>query len=118
MPILFVCENNQYAQSTKLQDISKTSVSKKAEGFGIKSCEVNGLDIDCVTNLSKEMVEFVRQKSLPCLIQANTYRFHRHFVSERPKEIDYLDEKLHSEAISKDPLLQYCVNNSLVSRTK
>ena len=113
LPILFICENNQYAQSTKLTDISKTSVSKKAKGFGIESCEVDGLNIDSVSQVSKEMVEFVRQKSMPFLIQANTYRFHRHFVSERPKEIDYLDEKLHSDLISKDPLLQYCFKNKL-----
>ncbi len=113
LPILFICENNQYAQSTKLEDISKTNVAKKAQGFGIKSCEVDGLNIEKVTEKSCEMTNYVRENSKPCLIQANTYRFHRHFVSERPKEVDYLDLELHSLSLLKDPLIQYCYLNKL-----
>ncbi len=115
LPIMFICENNQYAQSTKLEDISKTTVARKAEGFGIKSCEVDGLNIETVAKKSYEMTNFVRQNSKPCLIQANTYRFHRHFVSERPKEVDYLDLELHTKSLSKDPLVQYCYSNQLDS---
>ena len=38
--IVFICENNQYAQSTKLLDVSKTSVAEKDRGFGINSFEM------------------------------------------------------------------------------
>ena len=114
LPILFICENNQYAQSTKLEDISKTTVAQKAKGFGIKSCEVDGLNIKKVADKSFEMTKYVRENSMPCLIQANTYRFHRHFVSERPKEVDYLDLELHNLSLSKDSLIQYCYVNRLI----
>ena len=113
MRIVFICENNQYAQSTKLLDVSKTSVAEKARGFGINSFEIDGLNISNVKDVSFKIINDVREKGLPALIQSNTYRFHRHFVSERAKEIDYLDFELHNESLSKDPLIQYCMENNL-----
>lgn len=117
LPIIFICENNQYAQSTKLSDVSKTSVSEKALGFGIESCEVNGLNISEVKAIASQIIHRVRCNKKPFLIQANTYRFHRHFVSERPKDIDYLDLELHKQSLSRDPLKQYCLENNLEVKT-
>ncbi len=107
LPILFICENNQFAQSTRLKDVSLTSVSDKAKGFGIKSTISNGLCLEEMYSISLEMSEYSRTKKKPSLIQADTYRFHRHFVSERRKNIDYLDEDIHSSFLEKDPLIKY-----------
>tara|TARA_B100000242_G_scaffold66464_1_gene41245 strand:- start:258 stop:1232 length:975 start_codon:yes stop_codon:yes gene_type:complete len=113
LPIIFICENNQFAQSTKLSDISLTSVAKKSEGFGIKSIEVDGLNISEVSCKTYDAVNYTRYEKKPYLIQANTYRFHRHFVSERPKPIDYLDENFHKKFLSKDPIINYCYLNKI-----
>ena len=42
LPILFVCENNFYAYSTKSADVTKTSIYQRAKGFGIDSFKING----------------------------------------------------------------------------
>tara|TARA_B100000886_G_scaffold331881_1_gene283956 strand:+ start:7316 stop:8290 length:975 start_codon:yes stop_codon:yes gene_type:complete len=113
LPIIFICENNQFAQSTKLSDISLTSVAKKSQGFGIKSIEIDGLNISEVSSKTSDAVNYTRNEMKPYLIQANTYRFHRHFVSERPKPIDYLDENFHKNFLSKDPIINYCHQNKI-----
>lgn len=113
LPLIFICENNQYAQSTKLEDVSLTSVVKKGEGFGIKGVEVDGLNINEVAEKSANIIQYTRTEKKPSLIQANTYRFHRHFVSERPKNIDYINVDTHEALIKKDPIKNYCYENGI-----
>ena len=113
LPLVLICENNQFAQSTKLEDVSVTNVVKKAEGFGIKAIEIDGLNIKEVFEKSAEIIKYSRSFQKPTLIQANTYRFHRHFVSERPKDIDYIDKKNHESLLKKDPIKSYCYNNEI-----
>ena len=60
--IVFICENNQYAQSTKLLDVSKASVAEKARGFGINSFEIDGLNISNVKDVSFKIINDVREK--------------------------------------------------------
>ena len=48
-----------------------------------------------------------RETQTPALLQADTYRFHRHFVAERPKPVDYIVEEEHLEYISRDPLFNF-----------
>lgn len=107
LPILFVCENNQFAQSTRITDVSAASISQKAEGFGIKSFIADGLNPVSVDAMASEAIAFLRDNKRPVLLQADTYRFHRHFVAERPKPVDYIVESEHLEYMSKDPVLNF-----------
>jgi len=107
LPVLFVCENNQFAQSTRITNVSASSISKKAEGFGINSFCADGLNPCSVDSTAKEAIAFVRDSNCPALLQADTYRFHRHFVAERPKPIDYIVESEHLEYLSKDPVFSF-----------
>ena len=107
LPILFVCENNQFAQSTRITDVSAASISQKADGFGIKSFIADGLNPLSVDAVASEAIEYLRGNKRPVLLQADTYRFHRHFVAERPKPVDYIDESEHLDYMSRDPVLNF-----------
>ena len=107
LPILFVCENNQFAQSTRITDVSAASISQKADGFGIKAFIADGLNPLSVDAVASEAIEYLRGNKRPVLLQADTYRFHRHFVAERPKPVDYIVESEHLDYMSKDPVLNF-----------
>ena len=94
LPVLFVCENNQFAQSTRITNVSASSISNKAEGF-TKSYIADGLNPVSVNMTKSEAIAYVRETQTPALLQADTYRFHRHFVAERPKPVDYIVEEEH-----------------------
>ncbi len=103
LPILFACENNFYAYSTKSKDMSKTSLHFRAKGFGIDSYNVDGMNFKHLSNKISLLINKVRKKRLPIFIEFQTYRYHRHFASERPRQNDYIDNKTKSKMFKKDP---------------
>lgn len=83
LPVIFVCENNMYAQTTPAtMTLSGGSVSKRAEGFGIEGIDVDGNDVDKVYELAKYAVDKARLKKMPTLIEAKTYRWKGHWQGD------------------------------------
>ncbi|MBI1911181.1 MAG: thiamine pyrophosphate-dependent dehydrogenase E1 component subunit alpha [Deltaproteobacteria bacterium] len=83
LPILFVCENNMYAMSTRFSDISKfDDVALRAASFGIPSVIIDGMDAGRVFENTKKIAEKIRQGGGPALIEAKTYRFCGHSKSD------------------------------------
>lgn len=103
LPILFVCENNFYAYSTKSNDVTKTPIYERAKGFGIESFTINGMNLVQSFKKSKFAINKVRKNKTPVFLEFKTYRFQRHFSNEQPKKIDYLDKKFHTKMINMDP---------------
>jgi TPP-dependent pyruvate/acetoin dehydrogenase alpha subunit len=103
LPILFACENNYYAYSTKSKDMSKTSLYLRARGFGIDSYNEDGMNLKPLSKKISLLIAKVRKKKLPVFIEFQTYRYHRHFATEMPRHNDYIDKKTRSKMFKKDP---------------
>ncbi|MFI5303344.1 MAG: pyruvate dehydrogenase (acetyl-transferring) E1 component subunit alpha [Nitrospiria bacterium] len=79
LPVLFLCENNQYAMGTALsRHQSQTDISLKGKGYGISSEAVDGMDLLAVESATREAVQKVRRGEGPFLLEYRTYRFRAH----------------------------------------
>jgi len=83
LPVVFVCENNQFGVSTRISRITNLEdLSKRAVGYGIPGIRVNGNDVLAVQDVSKGAIDRARRGEGPTLIVADTWRHHGHFEGE------------------------------------
>jgi len=83
LPVLWVCENNQYGMGTAVDRASAVSeIRQKAEGYGMKNRRCNGMNVMEVYETAKEMIEEVRAGSGPQLLEIVTYRFRGHSMGD------------------------------------
>jgi pyruvate dehydrogenase E1 component alpha subunit len=83
LPIVFICENNQYSMGTPLsRSLSVPDVSVKALAFGMARDRFDGDDVMTVKQRIGAAVERAREESLPTLIEVTTYRYRGHSMSD------------------------------------
>jgi pyruvate dehydrogenase E1 component alpha subunit len=83
LPVVFICENNQYAMGTPLyRTLSVADVAVRARGYPMEAEIVNGDDVIEVRERVRRAVERARKESLPIFIEAKTYRFRGHSVAD------------------------------------
>jgi pyruvate dehydrogenase E1 component alpha subunit len=83
LPVVFICENNQYSMGTPLyRSLSVEDVSLKALAFGMPRDRFDGDDVLRVRARIAEAVERARETSEPTLIEVRTYRFRGHSMSD------------------------------------
>ena len=84
LPVLFLCENNQYGMSMS-QDASTAggSVAARGAAYGIEGRRIDGNDLDAVHAAAAEAVAGVRAGGGPALLEAVTYRYRGHSKSDR-----------------------------------
>lgn len=81
--VLWVCENNQYGMGTSVERASAVDeIRQKAEGYGMKNAEVDGMDVMKVYEATKEALEFIRKEGQPYLLEIDTYRFRGHSMGD------------------------------------
>jgi len=86
LPVLFVCENNFYGIGTEVHRSSALAdIHKRTCGYDIPSERVDGMDVIAVHESVKRATEWVREQSRPYLIEAMTYRFRGHSMSDPGK---------------------------------
>ncbi len=79
LPVVYVCENNQYAQWTAQEEITLvTDVASMSSSYGIPGFQVDGMDVLAVYEAAGEAVQRARQGEGPTLLECKTYRFHGH----------------------------------------
>ncbi|TKB49309.1 pyruvate dehydrogenase (acetyl-transferring) E1 component subunit alpha [Ferrimonas sediminicola] len=79
LPLLFVCENNQYAMGTALTlSESETDIARKASGYGIISARVDGMNVVDMETAARKALEEVRTQGEPRFLECLTYRFRGH----------------------------------------
>ncbi|MFB2772404.1 pyruvate dehydrogenase (acetyl-transferring) E1 component subunit alpha [Pelatocladus sp. BLCC-F211] len=79
VPVLFVCENNQYAMGTALKySHSVTNLAQKANNYGIDNAAVDGMDVLAVEEAAQKAVTAVREEGKPFFLECITYRFRAH----------------------------------------
>lgn len=83
LPVLWVCENNLYGMGTAVDRASAVSeIAQKAEGYGMKNRQVNGMDLMEVRKAAAEMLAEIRAGSGPQLLEIITYRFVGHSMGD------------------------------------
>ena len=110
LPVVYVCENNQYGANTAFSRISKTiNISDRAAAYGMPALAVDGNDPEEVYGATMEAVKYARGGKGPFMIEALTYRWTGHCLGDmdlRPEK-DIEDWKL------REPIKRYI--NKLVS---
>jgi TPP-dependent pyruvate/acetoin dehydrogenase alpha subunit len=83
LPLIYVCENNQYTQFTNSQKlISGEGFAARARVMGMKSVEVDGNDVLAVYQAANEAVEAARNGEGPATLVCNTFRYGGHHSGE------------------------------------
>jgi pyruvate dehydrogenase E1 component subunit alpha len=86
LPCIYLCENNMYGMGTALQRaMSMDEVATKACAYELASEFVDGMDVMAMRRATQRAVERARQDSLPTLIEARTYRYMGHSMSDPGK---------------------------------
>ena len=102
LPILFICENNQYAYSVPIEkSMAIDDVAERAHGYGFDGVAINGNDLLAVYQTSQGALARARGGGGPTLIECKTYRWHGH--SEHDKAFYRSDEELAMWK-SRDPI--------------
>ena len=92
LPVLWVCENNQYGMGTAVDRASAVSeIRQKAIGYGMKNEAVNGMDVMAVRATAERLVEEIRAGSGPQFLEAHTYRYRGHSMGD-PERYRKADE--------------------------
>jgi pyruvate dehydrogenase E1 component alpha subunit len=104
LPILFVCENNLYAESIPTKKhLNVKDIAVRAKAYNIEGITVDGNDIEDVCSNAKKAIEKLRNGLGPILMECKTYRHRGHFEGEpqtyRPK--DEVEDWLKKEPIKR-----------------
>lgn len=84
LPVVFLCENNQYAMSFPVKKaFAIPDIAERAKGYGIPGVTVDGMDVLAVYEAIKEAAERARRGEGPTLLEARTYRFRGHSKSDK-----------------------------------
>ncbi len=105
LPVIFLCENNQYALSTPAHTVTSGVIADRAAGFGIAGVRVeDGQDVIKVYDAVAEAVERARSGAGPTLVEVVTYRFHEHSEGLR-LATDYRNADEKAEWLGRDPIV-------------
>jgi len=105
LPVVFICENNQYAESTPRTVHQKVkNVADRAAAFNIPGVVMDGMDVFDVYKKTGEAIDRVRAGGGPILLEAKTYRFWGHYVGD-PQV--YRAKEEVEEWRKRDPILMF-----------
>src|SRR5919109_251493 len=106
VPVVFVCQNNQWAISVPLKkQTNSRTIAQKALAYGIPGIQVDGNDVLAVYAACHEAVERARAGNGPTLIECVTYRLGVHTTADDPTK--YRSEEEVKEWERKDPLTRF-----------
>jgi len=99
LPVLFLCENNEYAMGTSiLQELAQPDIHLRAESYGIPAEEVDGMDVVAVEAAARRAAEAVRAGPGPRFLELHTYRFRAHSMADpdlyrKKEEVEHWKER-------------------------
>jgi pyruvate dehydrogenase E1 component alpha subunit len=83
LPVIFVLENNQYAVSSPIEEMSRVpDLHKRAEGYGVETSMIDGNDVLTVFEETQKAIRTCCDGKGPVLIEAKTYRHGGHHVND------------------------------------
>ena len=102
LPVIFICENNNYAMGTSVQRTSNiTDIYKLADAYEMPADEIDGMSAEAVHEGVSRAVKRAREKGGPTLLEIKTYRYKGHSISDPQK---YRTKEEVEGYKSKDPI--------------
>jgi len=103
LPIIYICENNQYGMGTDFRRVSSVEdFSIMGASYGITGKQINGMNVMTVYDEIADAVKLVRKKNEPLFFEIKTYRYRGHSMSDPAK---YRTKDEVSEYKNRDPIL-------------
>jgi TPP-dependent pyruvate/acetoin dehydrogenase alpha subunit len=100
LPVLFIVENNRFAQTTPIEKAVSGSIPARFEAFGIRTFELESSDVLALEPMAESALQFVRTGGQPAALILHTYRFAAHSKGDDPRDRETI-AKMRSEF---DPL--------------
>ncbi|MET9956993.1 pyruvate dehydrogenase (acetyl-transferring) E1 component subunit alpha [Streptomyces sp. NPDC006339] len=107
-PVVFFCQNNQWAISEPTERQTRVPIHRRADGFGFPGVRVDGNDVLACLAVTKAALERARRGEGPMLVEAYTYRMGAHTTSDDPTK--YRDSAEVEEWAGRDPIARLKVH--------
>ena len=104
LPVIFVCENNQFATSMRVQDTTAGTITGRAGAFGIPAETIDGMDAEAVLEAASGAVTRARAGDGPTFLECLTYRFDAHHTWEYSVRPRYRTDEEVAAGSVRDPL--------------
>ena len=104
LPVIFVCQNNEWGEHTAYDKTSNVKVADRAAAYGLPGVRVDGNDPFEMYAVANEAIARARAGEGPTLIEAMTYRFFGHVFGDAD---NYMDKARKAEAIENDPVPRF-----------
>jgi pyruvate dehydrogenase E1 component alpha subunit len=112
LPVVFVCENNGYAESTPVRyHCSATDIANRAGAYEIPGIVVDGLDVFAVFEAAREAIDRARRGDGPTLLETKTYRYYGHFQGD---QVTYRTAEELESYKQRDPIA--ALRNAIIDR--
>ena len=105
LPVVFICDNNQWAYSTPTHlEYASENVADRARSYGFDGVVVDGTDVLAVYRETKRAIEKAREGGGPTLIECQTLRMEGHAVHD---DAFYVPKELFEEWAKRDPIERF-----------
>ena len=105
LPVIYVCENNQYNEYTHYQETTAGTILGRATAFGIEAARVDGQDVCAVHEVATRLVKRARAGGGPAFLQCDTYRYSGHHVGDINREYYRSKQEEHLWKTDRDPII-------------
>jgi pyruvate dehydrogenase E1 component alpha subunit len=106
LPVLFLCENNQYGMSMASEKaVAGESIASRGKSYGIESIQIDGNDVEAVYESVTTCKDEILNNKRPKFIEAVTYRYRGHSKSDR--NLYRTSEEINFWKDEKDPIKRY-----------
>jgi TPP-dependent pyruvate/acetoin dehydrogenase alpha subunit len=104
LPVIYVCENNQYNEYTHYAETTAGTILGRAAAFGIEAASVDGQDVRAVHEVATRFVKRARSGVGPAFLQCDTYRYSGHHVGDINREYYRSKQEEHLWKTDRDPI--------------
>ncbi len=104
LPVIYVVENNEYGMGTAIERVSAVSIEERGEGYGVPTHSVNGQDIIETWSFVEDLVKEVRDGAGPQYVEARTYRFKGHSMSDPVSGTYRSKDEVEEKKEKEDPI--------------
>jgi TPP-dependent pyruvate/acetoin dehydrogenase alpha subunit len=102
LPVIFLCQNNGYAEHTLFANgTSCASIADRAGGYGMPGVTVDGNDPQHMFDAAAVAIDRARAGGGPTLLEARTFRFMGHFFGD---DSSYIDPDIYADRLARDPV--------------
>ena len=116
IPVLLVCENNQYGMGTSVERATaQPDLYKQAYAYDMTGAVVNGMDVFEVYHAMQDLAKQAREENKPALVEIRTYRYRGHSMSDPQK---YRTKEEMESKKNEDPIIRlksYLIENDIAS---